>query len=222
MDDFLQLYKNIIKSVEGLSNILIVIKGSPDPDALGSSFAMMALLETIGVSSKIVAEESLHLSQNRIFTKELNLPVEFEWSSSSLDRYDGYAILDFQSVCVKSIGLHLPCIVHIDHHEEVLEDVIPRVKFVSHLVGSTCTIMSLVLKESKVALPDKLRRRIFSALMYGIQTDTDKYEHATPLDFEAYEYIVADADLELIEKIDENGMARCKFCHQKSNVGKKY
>ena len=44
--------------------------------------------------------------------------------------------------------------------------------------------------------------------MYGIQTDTDKYEHATPMDFEAYEFIVADADLELIEKIDENILSK--------------
>lgn len=192
----------LIEVLRSFKSLLILVKGSPDPDAIASSFAVKILCDAIGVRTKIVARQKLALTQNRLFVRKLNIPLHISEGNLHPERFGGYVILDFQSVIVEGVTGVIPCAVHIDHHKAVSEKEKVMFRSVRSDVGSTSTILALLIKEmSDIGLSRHLRRDIATSLTYGIQTDTDKYQHATPLDHEAISSMAGDVDDALIDRL---------------------
>ena len=189
----------LIKALTGFKNILIFIKGSPDPDAIASSFVIKVICDFYGIKSHIIAQQKLSLSQNKLFVKKLNIPLKIT-SIFPSEKYDAYVVLDHQSAKVTGMP-DIPCAVHIDHHEKIKEDVEPIFSILSDKVGATSTIIGLLFKEMDIDLKPAIISDIATALVYGLQTDTDKYEHCTKLDYEALRFLSAKADNELISKL---------------------
>ena len=204
MKNFSTHFLSLVEIIKSKKNILIVIKGSPDPDVLASSYALKLILKNYEVKSKIIALKGLSLPQNEKFVEKLQLPIEFNYKIKNLSQYDGYAILDFQTVFVDNLTEKLPCLIHIDHHEKANEKIEVDFNLISKNVGSTSTILSLFLKYGSLKFGQKTTEKLYTALCYGIQTDTDKYEHAVDSDFEAFNFLHEKADLDLINKIDSN------------------
>jgi nanoRNase/pAp phosphatase (c-di-AMP/oligoRNAs hydrolase) len=186
------------------SNILIIIKGSPDPDAIASSFALKKIAENLFVKSDIVSFQNVSLEQNSIMIHDLNIPVKFCDSVQNPGKYDAYAVLDHQSPVYKGISELIPCAAHIDHHEIIDAGINPHVKILSRQAGSTSTIMALLLKNSGLKFSLKDMIEICTSLIIGIQTDTDKYDHASSIDFEALEYLTEYSNPDLISKIGKS------------------
>jgi len=67
--------------------------------------------------------------------------------------------------------------------------------------GSTCTIIALLLQNVDIEFKYSEKRNIMTALLFGIQTDTDNYNLASQCDFEALMHVTSEADNELINKI---------------------
>lgn len=194
-------------AVDPYSNILIFIKGSPDPDAIASAHAMSILLKHMGKLSSIVSTGKISLQQNEIFIRLLNIPVHFVKNVPDPDRYDAYIILDHQSAEIKGFSGKIPCAVHIDHHQTLKENIRPVFQLIDENAGSTSSLVALLAKDLVSGIDRAEIRSMCTALLYGIQTDTDKYEHASRIDYEALDFISGYSDEKIIQKISSQPLS---------------
>ncbi len=188
-------------TLKACGRILIIIQGSPDPDAMASSFVFHKICEHLGVKSTIVANKNLSLPVNREFVKLLEMPIKFVKKIQGAELYDSYAILDHQHTEVE--GISIPCSVHIDHHEPLQDQVPATYSLIDQKAGSTCTMIALLLQELRLEIGHEEMSKIATALLYGIHTDTDKYAFAGDLDFRAMNYISKYSDSSIIRKLTE-------------------
>ncbi len=192
--------------IKRYNNILIFIKGSPDPDAIASSYAFKMICEAFGIKSSIIAAVNLSLPQNREFVKVLKIPIKFEKSLSGIEDFDSYAVFDHQSLYVDKLTYKIPCAVHIDHHdfdeEEEREKIDVDFKLINREAGSTSTILALLLKELNLSLEEDIMKNISTALQFGIENDTDNYSHAGKIDYDALNYISEFSDNRIINRIN--------------------
>ena len=199
--DFIELSNSLLLTLKRYQSILIYIKGSPDPDVIGASFALKSICDALEIKSDIVSLTNVSLPQNQALIDNLNIPIRFSKSLNNISHYDAYAVLDHQSAYVQDVSEEIPCVIHIDHHEPVQENISVDIKIVSQDVGSVSTIMTLLLQKLDLDIGESLLSKIATALMYGIQTDTDSYTHATHLDYEALNYLSIYSDKKIIEDI---------------------
>ena len=195
-------------SIRKYRNILIIIKGSPDPDAIASSFAISALCRKLGVSSTIVSFKKVSLPENRSFIATLDIPVRFSPDHPDFRHFDAYIVTDFQSPAAHEIAGDLPCAVFIDHHEHDGEEAQADFSLRNTDAGSTSTIIALLLKEMGGGLEPSDMIPVSTALLYGIYTDTDKYSHAGKLDYEALDYLSGFSDHDAFNKISSTPLSR--------------
>jgi len=195
-------------SIRKYRNILIVIKGSPDPDAIASSFAISALCKRLGVDSTIISVKKVSLPENRTFITTLDIPIRFSPDLPDVRHFDAYIVTDFQSPAAHEIAGDLPCAVFIDHHEDDGGEARADFSLRNTDAGSTSSIIALLLKEMKEKLEPADMVPVYTALLYGIYTDTDKYSHAGRLDYEALDYLSAYSDHEAFNKISSTPLSR--------------
>jgi nanoRNase/pAp phosphatase (c-di-AMP/oligoRNAs hydrolase) len=193
--------RQFIETVGKYKSIVIFIPGSPDPDAIASAYAIKVMLKVIDVQADIIAERRLSLSQNQAFIDRLKIPVSFS-REINLNKYQGYIVPDFQNNRVDSIGDALPCVAHLDHHGKDKTSVKAEFSLIRTDVGSTSTLVSLLMKYSglKIEPPDQVV--VATALTFGIQTDTDQYKNITTSDLEALIYLSENVDRDFLEGIN--------------------
>ncbi|MBN1534029.1 MAG: DHH family phosphoesterase [Spirochaetes bacterium] len=198
--------KSLRAALAGQKRILIVIQGSPDPDAMASSFVFHKICEYLGIRTTIVANKRLSLPVNRAFVKILDMPIQFVKSIPTGGQYDSYAIMDHQQARVE--GLAISCSVHIDHHEPLKEQVPAAFRLIDEKAGSTCTIIALIMKSLELPIQEPDMTAIATALLYGILTDTDKYAYAHDRDFRALDYISGHSDGAIIRRLSDFPVSR--------------
>ncbi len=189
-----------IEAVSKYNSIAIYIPGSPDPDAIASAYTMKVILKYHSIESDIFAEKRLSLSQNRAFIEKLNIPVIFG-KDINLKKYAAYIVPDFQSNRVEYIGDSIPCAAHIDHHGESDDLVEADFSLIRTDVGSTSTLVALILKNLNIDFTEQEMTSIATALTFGIQTDTNKYDNITSLDFEALSFLAEFTDRDILQGI---------------------
>ena len=199
--------KQLMSSLVQYESIMTIIKGSPDPDAIASSYAVNKICEKLGVKNSIFSEKKLSLPQNKALVDKLDIPIRFK-IPDDVSTYDSYMIFDHQSARVEIISEKLPCAVHIDHHENMDDTVECTFRLIRTDSGSTSTLIALLLQELDHELEAHTMKKICTALMYGIETDTDHYAHAGDLDYRAIEFLSRFSDSSVIKKI--NGIALSK------------
>jgi nanoRNase/pAp phosphatase (c-di-AMP/oligoRNAs hydrolase) len=198
---FTSLAKQLTASLKQYRHILIVIKGSPDPDGIASSFALKVLCDTLDIAASIIATTEVSLEQNRQLITDLSIPITFLDAPPDIRPYDAYMVADHQSAQVEFIKNKIPCAAHIDHHVPVQEDIQIDVNITLEAAGATSTMVGLILKELSLALDAELFKRIATALVWGIKTDTDGFTKAQPLDYEALTYLSPYADRVIISRL---------------------
>lgn len=198
-----ELSSKLVSALRRYRSLLILIKGSPDPDVIASSFALKAVCDHFGIKSHMVALIEISLQQNRALIDELHIPVHFQKPPLSHTGYEAYAVLDHQSAFHKDLAGKIPCAVHIDHHEKGGEETNADFQLLQTKAGSTSTIMALFIRELDLPLNGALRTQLSTALVLGIHTDTDAYRHAVELDYDALQYLTPFADNSIIERITD-------------------
>lgn len=193
--------ENLKEILSRHKNLLIYVKGSPDPDALASSYAMKLLCQWLGVKADIISVTEISLDRNRQFLEKLNLPIRFPKKLDKLKSYDGYILVDHQSARVDALQDILPCAVHIDHHEKIEEDIPAEYRLIDTTAGSTSTMVTLIIRDLAPQLPDEEIEPLYTALLYGIHTDTDKYEHAGRKDYEAIHFLTPRINNEIFDLV---------------------
>lgn len=193
--------KSLVAALKKFGSILIFIKGSPDPDAIASSYALFIICETLGIKANIVSPLNVSLPQNKAFTTKLNIPVNFAPCNINFTIYDSYAVLDHQSNLVQ--GIDLPCAVHIDHHEKIAKNLPAEYSFISEEVTSVSTFMALIYKELKLDIDPEHMSNVATALSYGILTDTNNLQLSSAYDKEALDYLSAYSNKQLLDSFIE-------------------
>lgn len=192
--------EQFIAAVSRYRSIVIYIPGSPDPDAIASAHVIRIILNKHLVESDIIAEKRLSLPQNRTFVEMLGIPLIFDRKISE-KKYEAYIVPDYQSNRLEGVDTSMPCAAHIDHHGRSDDVVRSDFSLVRTDAGSTSTLVALILKNLELDLSEKELVSAATALTFGIQTDTDKYEKITTLDIEALEFLSSYADGAILERI---------------------
>jgi nanoRNase/pAp phosphatase (c-di-AMP/oligoRNAs hydrolase) len=189
-------------------DILVYIKGSPDPDALASAYALTVICRKLGTGTVIAAQKKVSLPQNEVLIREIGIPVHFEYDLRDAKKFSSYVIVDHQSVQVDTLTGVIPCSMHLDHHEDIGENIPVAYRYVSENAGSTSTIIALLLQDMDLDFSADEMGKMATALLYGIQTDTDRFAHANEQDYIALHYLSGHANNDIIKKITDVPMSR--------------
>jgi nanoRNase/pAp phosphatase (c-di-AMP/oligoRNAs hydrolase) len=181
--------------------LAILIYGSPDPDAVASAMALREILDQTKPLARcvFVATEPVIRHQNAEFIREMKVEIQM-LDKVDLSEFRLIALVDGQPTFFgdKLDGVR-PQIV-IDHHpcktvwHASLADVRPG-------YGALSTIMT----EYLLAARARVSKRLYTALLYGIKSDTVNFERDVSLeDVGAYYLTFSRANRELIRRIELN------------------
>lgn len=206
-----QPHKALAEAIRNYRNILICIKGSPDPDALAAALAIKILCEKHGKKAKIAATQNLSLDQNKVFARRLALSFDIADSFAKHRSWaDSYVVVDHPSPAIEGLSGVLPCCVHIDHHDKVRPPVPIGMRWCTTSVGSTSTLIATIVEQCHrdLNISDVEMQRIATALLFGIQTDTDKYALATRADYAAIHFLSPFANAAILKKLSAVPLSR--------------
>lgn len=195
------LSAQLLETIKTYQRLLIYIKGSPDPDAIAASYALKLLCEARGTDALIACPQEPSLPQNIRMIKDLHLPIRFKPVEDCKKHWDAYAVLDHQSVFVEGVTGMIPCAIHIDHHEQVKEEIPVDLRILIEEAGAVSTIMIFLAESSGINFSQNHWRQAATAFYYGIQTDTDDFQQAGPLDHKALEIISPYVDKAFLNRI---------------------
>ncbi|MFA5182834.1 MAG: hypothetical protein WC405_16065 [Syntrophales bacterium] len=181
--------------------LAVLMYGSPDPDAVASAMALREIFkQTVGLKKfAFVATEGVLRQQNKEFIRAMKVEIQL-LPKVNLQEYRLLALVDAQPTFFGKVceGIH-PQIV-LDHHPVTsvwhaeLADVRPH-------YGALSTIMTEYLLAAKVRIP----KLLYTALLYGIKSDTNNFERDSSLeDIGAYYLNYARANRQLIRRIELN------------------
>ncbi|MDQ1278130.1 MAG: Phosphoesterase [Thermodesulfobacteriota bacterium] len=181
--------------------LAVLMYGSPDPDAVASAMALREIFKQAGGLKKFafVATEEVLRQQNKEFIKAMKVNVQL-LHKVNLQEYRLLALVDAQPTFFGKVcdAVH-PQIV-LDHHPVTsawhaeLADVRPH-------YGALSTIMTEYLLAAKVRIP----KMLYTALLYGIKSDTNNFERDSILeDIGAYYLNASRANRQLIRRIELN------------------
>ncbi len=181
--------------------LAILMNGSPDPDAVASAMALREILNQTKPLEKciFVATEPVIRYQNAEFIREMKVDIQM-LDKVDLKEFRLIAVVDAQPTFFgDKLGEIKPQIV-IDHHpcntvwHASLADV--RKGY-----GALCTIMTEYLLVARA----KISKRLYTALLYGIKSDTVNFERDVSLeDIGAYYLTFRRANRQLVRRIELN------------------
>jgi nanoRNase/pAp phosphatase (c-di-AMP/oligoRNAs hydrolase) len=182
-------------------SLAILMYGSPDPDAIASAMALQEMLrQTSGLSKCIFVSTEVALRQQNIeFIRAMKITVHL-LNKVDLDEYRLIAIVDAQPTFFgKALENIHPQIV-LDHHP---------VTTVWHAqladIRQDYGALSTVLTEYLLAARVRISKKLYTALLYGIKSDTNNFERDASLeDIGAYYLTYARANRQLIRRIELN------------------
>jgi nanoRNase/pAp phosphatase (c-di-AMP/oligoRNAs hydrolase) len=161
--------KKLLKLLATKSRILITTHTHPDPDALGSSMAMLHLLRTNLKNAEVhfSVKGQVGGGLNDAFIRYAKLDIE-PWDDEKLSTYDAIILLDTQPTFAYSPLPHdmMPTAV-IDHHPGRGRK--PKCPFcdIRSNVGATSSIIYSYFMELGVAIP----RDLSATLLYAVESD---------------------------------------------------
>ncbi len=181
--------------------LAILMYGSPDPDAVASAMALREILTQTQPLAKcvFVATDPVIRYQNAEFIREMKVEIQM-LDKVDLKEFRLIAIVDAQPTFFGDLlGETKPQIV-LDHHpcktvwHASLADVRPN-------YGALSTIMTEYLLAARAKIP----KRLYTALLYGIRSDTVNFERDASLeDIGAYYLNFLRANRQLIRRIELN------------------
>ena len=190
--------RSMVRSDDSLA---ILMYGSPDPDAIASAMALQEMLrQTVGLTKCIFVATEVPLRQQNIeFIRAMKITVH-QLSKVNLQEYRLIAVVDAQPTFFgKALENIQPQIV-LDHHP-VTTVWHAELADVRQGYGSLSTVMTEYLLAARVRIP----KRLYTALLYGIKSDTNNFERDASLeDIGAYYLTYARANRQLIRRIELN------------------
>lgn len=190
-------------------SLLIALRGHPDPDGIACAITQAHIAQRLGVSQIVIGytQEVSH-RENRALVKLLGLELRKIKTIAEVGKVDFLALVDAHEVdpeLADAAGYEVLTIV--DHHRATTA---PKARFVDlrYDVGATATIFVEYLQDLAALDPDvEEDRRIATALMHGLATDTDDFMLARSADFRAASLIAEVCDRDLLEDLSRRLIA---------------
>ncbi len=206
--DRAQAFAEVLGAAKG-KRLLVPLRGHPDPDGIASALALAHIATRLGVTQTTIAYlHELSHRENRALVKLLGLELRKIKSVKDVGQVDFLALVDAHDVdpdLGDADGLETLAIV--DHHRAANP---PRARFVDlrHDVGATATMMVEYLTAlAPLDVDSEDDRRIATALMHGLSTDTDDFTLARALDFRAAALIAEVCDRDLLQDLSRHLIA---------------
>lgn len=173
-------------------HVLILGHKGPDGDSVGSSLAMHYYLMAIGVKSTIVMDGSFPYTLKNIEGLDHIISIHMdnvpEGLQQLIDNTDTVLCLDFNklsrtgktltSLLQESFSKHRRPVLCIDHHTYPQDEDFDILISVPQ-ASATCHILALLLIERISSFPPKTQQIIATQLLWGIITDTGRFNHAS-------------------------------------------
>ena len=215
--------KNLRTIFEALNNrpVAFIIKGSPDPDSIASSLALLSYYQTLGGDGQIYHEDYISHSANKTMINILDIKVqETEFSTLSPELY---ILTDHSNPSIDGVDL-CKCALHVDHHKEPHDLGSEKDKtkaqinqIIEYDAGACSSIVTRLLNEVDYFNSGSSSiTQVATALAYGIRTDTDNLEGARPKDYDALKILSQYLNKENLQKI-----TRSRISTQTADVLKK-
>ncbi len=194
----------MLGSIQG-EPLVILLTGHPDPDAIGGAMAHQRICESLGVPATIAHVLPVSHRENRALVKLLNIEMQQISSTAELAAYKYYSLVD-TTVSESSIDLpaDLKLLTVVDHHTRVggtkidapFVDLRPQ-------MGATCSMYAEYMQQGLAPLTGDRREdaRVATAVLFGIQTDTDDFANATSADFAAASYAKSYCDVDILKRV---------------------
>jgi nanoRNase/pAp phosphatase (c-di-AMP/oligoRNAs hydrolase) len=190
-------------------NVLIALRGHPDPDGIACAITQAHIAQRLGVAQTVIGYcHELSHRENRALVKLLGLELRKIKSVREVGRVDFLGLVDAHEVDPElSDAADYEVLTIVDHHRAVAP---PKARFVDMRVdvGATATIFVEYLQELTVLDADvEEDRRIATALMHGLSTDTDDFMLARAADFRAASQIAEVCDRDLLQDLSRRLIA---------------
>ena len=197
-----QNYAALAASIASSGRQHIVIKGSPDPDALASAWALSLVAESVKVPSLVYIEQPLSLPSNRALVRSLGIRLNsLETIKKTARKGDVYSVVDHPNSAIADIPDWLPCAVHIDHHAPAKDLPPARFRIIDPKSGAASTILANLIFDGGFTCKEEKRQLLASALLAGILTDTDHMRLAGEADTRAMGLLSKYVDDQLVRRI---------------------
>jgi nanoRNase/pAp phosphatase (c-di-AMP/oligoRNAs hydrolase) len=190
-------------------HVLIALRGHPDPDGIACAITQAHIAQRLGVAQTTVGYcQDVSHRENRALVKLLGLELKKIKSVQEAGRVDYLALVDAHEVDPELTDASAyEVLTIVDHHRAASP---PKARFVDLRmdVGATAAIFVEYLQELCTLDPDvEEDRRIATALMHGLATDTDDFMLARAADFRAASQIVEVCDRDLLEDLSRRLIA---------------
>ncbi len=194
-------FKKLMEMVQPNDSLLLLMHGSPDPDAIASAIALHDIIQqTKGLAKSVfVSTDPIRREQNKELALSMRLNIRLV-NQVDINSYRLIALLDAQPSFLDGVLKFIQPHIVFDHHPRegdwhaLLEDIRPR-------YGALSTILTEYLLCSRV----KVSKILHTALLYGIKTDTANFDRDTLVeDISAYAYHTRYGNLPLIRRIELN------------------
>lgn len=188
---------------------LVILLGTPDPDAISSALALGALGEPFDIDTTLLCFTGVSHHENRALVKRLGLNLVKYDPDFDLSAYAIYSIVDSQKyqtpIDARLVEHGIEFFAFVDHHREDSNP--PPAQFVDirQQAASTAAIFCEYLREAYVnglSPSDPAQVTLATALMHGLRSDTAKFLLATQLEFEAAAFLAPCVDTQVIEVIE--------------------
>lgn len=187
--------------IEEGDSLAILMYGSPDPDAVASAMALREIINQTKPLAKcvFVATEPVIRYQNAEFIGEMKVEIRM-LDGIDLKAFRLIAVVDAQPTFFGETLLGIKPQIVLDHHP---------CKTVWHAsladVRSDYGALSTIMTEYLLAARVKIPKRLYTALLYGIRSDTNNFERDASLeDIGAYYLNFMRANRQLIRRIELN------------------
>ena len=187
----------------------IITHKNPDPDAISSAMALAEIAKHANpktLTARIFYEGNIGHQENRTFVNLLDIKME-HLTPEALSACTFLALVDCSGPGANNdIPPQTKINVIIDHHKEgrhlasqgMFVDIRPG-------VGATASIMTQYLQELDVPVD----KRVATALLYGIRTDTKEFtRNVTPQDLNYAGFLLPLTDADLLDKIMSPSMSQ--------------
>jgi len=191
-------------------HLLIALRGHPDPDGIASALAQAHIAQRYGVAKTTISYcHELSHRENRALVKLLNVEMKKLKNVADLpEPADFVGLVDAHDVDPDMVGADkIETLTIVDHHRAHTP---PRARFVDlrNDVGATATIFVEYLNElCPLSADNDEDRRIATALMHGLSTDTDDFSLARTTDFRAAAQLAEICDRDLLQDLSRRLIA---------------
>lgn len=192
--------------------MLLVLQDYPDPDAMSCAVAHTFMAREHDIETLILAGGEISHHENRALTKLLEVPVISFHEGFDFRPYASFCLLDGQGGTVsfrKKIPETLPIFSVVDHHA-LQGDLVAELIDIRQNVGATASIYAQYLEHSGIVLDrDKdEHRRVATALLLGLRSDTNRMVNAEPFDYRMAALLSPFIDREILRRVESQTRSR--------------